>query len=119
MNQINQVKSNHRGGKRVGAGRKKSALTIRTRAMAEQIIASGIAPLEHLITLMREAKPLRGRNESDANYALRVQSWKDQGFEAAKAAAPYIHPRLAALEHSGSGGDPIEHSITVEFVAPK
>lgn len=31
-------------------------------------------------------------------------------FEAAKAAAPYMHPRLAAIEHSGPNGGPIELS---------
>ncbi|MFY8041620.1 MAG: hypothetical protein ACOVOD_01720 [Rhodoferax sp.] len=25
-------------------------------------------------------------------------------FEAAKAAAPYVHPRLAAIEHTGKNG---------------
>ncbi len=103
----------------MGAGRKKSALTIRTRAMAERIIASGIAPLEHMITLMREPKPERLKDETLAAYEFRVIAWRTQGFEAAKAAAPYLHPRLAAVEHSGTGGDPIEHSIAVEFVAPK
>ncbi len=116
---MNQAKSNHRGGKRPGAGRKTSALTIRTRAMAEQIIASGIAPLEHMITLMREPKPVRLTDETVAAYECRVIAWRSQAFEAAKAAAPYIHPRLAAVEHSGAGGDPIQHSIPVEFVAPK
>lgn len=29
-------------------------------------------------------------------------------LDAAKSAAPYIHPRLAAIEHKGEGGGPIE-----------
>ena len=35
--------------------------------------------------------------------------WKAMAmkFEAAKAAAPYMHPRLAAIEHTGSGGGDI------------
>jgi hypothetical protein len=33
-------------------------------------------------------------------------------FEAAKAAAPYVHPKLAAIEHSGPEGAP----LTVEIV---
>jgi hypothetical protein len=33
-------------------------------------------------------------------------------FEAAKAAAPYIHPRLAAIEHTGKGGGPVQVNIT-------
>ena len=30
--------------------------------------------------------------------------------DAAKDAAPYTHPRLAAVEHMGKGGGPIEYS---------
>jgi hypothetical protein len=30
--------------------------------------------------------------------------------DAAKDAAPYTHPRLAAIEHMGKGGGPIEYS---------
>ena len=37
--------------------------------------------------------------------------------ECAKDAAPYIHPKLAAIEHTGEGGGPIDHSLTVQFVA--
>jgi hypothetical protein len=28
-------------------------------------------------------------------------------FEAAKAAAPYVHPRLAAIEHAGNDAKPM------------
>lgn len=35
---------------------------------------------------------------------------------AAKAAAPFVHPRLQAVEHSGQDGDAIPHSIAKEFV---
>jgi len=42
----------------------------------------------------------------------------DERLEAAKAAAPYIHPRLASIEHSGPNGGPIETestSVTAEM----
>lgn len=35
----------------------------------------------------------------------------------AKDAAPYIHPKLAAIEHTGKDGGAIDHSLTVQFVA--
>ena len=114
---MNTIKKK-RGGRRRGSGRKKGAATIRTRATADRIIASGVTPLEFMIARMREPKPARRRVESGGAYDLRVQAWKEQGFEAAKASAPYIHPRLATVEHSGTDGDPIKHSITVEFVGP-
>ena len=40
---------------------------------------------------------------------------REEIIEAAKAAAPYMHPRLAAIEHTGEGGGAIRHSIRVKF----
>lgn len=32
----------------------------------------------------------------------------DSRFEAAKAAAPYVHAKLASVEHKGDGGGPLQ-----------
>jgi hypothetical protein len=83
-----------RGGARPGAGRKKGDLQKRTREVAEKVAASGeMMPLEVMLEVMRKA-----RDAEDDVMAL----------DAAKAAAPYIHPRLAAVEHSGADGGPIQ-----------
>lgn len=72
-----------RGGKREGAGRKASALTHKTRAIAEGLVLEGSeTPLEVILKLMRNAQ-----NDEDK-------------LKAAIAAAPYVHPRLAAIEAS-------------------
>ncbi len=102
----------------MGAGRKTSALTIRTRAMAEHIIASGITPLEYMIALMRAPMPERFEDETLAAYECRLIGWRTQGFEAAKAAAPYLHPRLAAIEHSSNDEGATTRCIEVRFVSP-
>ena len=78
-----------RGGKREGAGRKNGSVTKRTREIAEAAIADGLTPLEYLLSVMTK----------DEDAARRL--------DAAKAAAPYVHPRLAAVEHSGKDGGPI------------
>lgn len=57
---------------------------------------------------------LRGEPPADADVAQRL-SFMAMRFEAAKAAAPYIHPRLAAVEHSGPGGGALQ--IVVEKAA--
>lgn len=44
----------------------------------------GISPLEYMLGVLRD-----------------VEKPADMRFEAAKAAAPYMHARLAAVEHSG------------------
>lgn len=79
-----------RGGRREGAGRKPGSLTKRTREVAENVAASGLTPLEYMLNTMR-----------DEGQELAVR------LDMAKAAAPYVHPKLAAVEHSGKDGGPI------------
>jgi len=43
----------------------------------------------------------------------------DVRFEAAKSAAPYIHPRLAAVEHSGDEDKPIAYQIVSGVPRPE
>jgi len=80
-----------RGGKRPNAGRKPGSATKRTREIADRAASEGITPLEYMLSVLR-------------NEAMNPEA----RFEAAKAAAPYMHPRLAAVEHSGRDGGPIE-----------
>ena len=81
-----------RGGRRPGAGRKPGSLTRRTREIAEQAAGDGISPLEHMLAVMRDPSESPERRD-----------------EMAKAAAPYMHPRLASVEQqiSGKDGDPL------------
>jgi len=81
-----------RGGRRPGAGRKSGSLTRRTREIAEQAAGYGITPLEYMLAVMRDCDEPPERRD-----------------EMAKAAAPYVHPKLAAteLQHSGKDGDPL------------
>src|SRR5262245_50017381 len=78
-----------RGGKRPGAGRKcgvPSQKTINRLKVAEQAAACGITPLELMLKNMR-ALWKEGTKESKA-AACKI----------ANDAAPYVHPRLAAIE---------------------
>jgi len=81
-----------RGGKRPGAGRKQGSATRRTREIAEQAAAEGITPLEVILGAMRHHWAANRYDEA-------------AGF--AKDAAPYMHPRLAAVQHTGRDGGPI------------
>ena len=87
-----------RGGARPGAGRKKGSLGQRTRLIAEAALVSGEAPLNVLLGIMRKAYA-----DNDLSLAL----------DAARAAAPFCHPRLAAIEFAGEGGGPIKTEATV------
>ncbi|MBB5770874.1 hypothetical protein HNP47_000843 [Brevundimonas vesicularis] len=76
-----------RGGARPGAGRKKGAITTKTREIAEAALGSGLTPLDYMLGILRDdQKP----------EAMR--------FEAAKAAAPFVHARLAAVDANVNHG---------------
>ena len=84
-----------RGGARPGAGRPRGARNRKSREKAEAIERSGLTPLDYMLKVMRNPK-------SDAAVRL----------DAAKSAAPYVHARLAAVEHSGKVAVPIIISST-------
>jgi len=73
-----------RGGARKGAGRKKGALTKRTQEITAAALKGGVTPLDYLLGVLR--------NDESSD--------KDR-FAAAVAAAPFVHPKLSAVEHSG------------------
>ena len=82
------------GGKREGAGRKPGSISTKTRELAEAAIEGGITPLDYMLEVLRnEAEPFEKR------------SW------AAEKAAPYVHPKLANIEHTGKDGGPIQVNI--------
>lgn len=91
-------------GKKTG-GRQKGIRNKRTIAKRDELarmIDKGISPLEYMLDTMRNP-------EAEAKERL----------EAARAAAPYIHPRLAAIEHSGPNGGPIEHEAIIGKMTPQ
>lgn len=77
-----------RGGRQAGVPNKKNAEKIAA------IEASGITPLDFLLDVMRSA---------NHDYAARI--------DAAKAAAPYVHPRLASVDLGNKDGKAFEHKV--------
>ncbi len=71
-----------RGGKRPGAGRPPGAATRRTREIADRAAEEGVTPLEHMLAVMLDESAEPSRRD-----------------DMAKAAAPYIHPRLQAIDY--------------------
>lgn len=77
-----------KGGKRPGAGRPKGVKNRKTEERLEhlkQLAAAGITPLEYMLSVMRDPEQLA-----------------DARLDAAKSAAPYVHPRLAQTDISVS-----------------
>lgn len=111
--------SKSKGGARIGAGRKEGSLTKRSREIAEIAAARGITPLEVMMKAMHELL-------EEASKCDRDQGVKDQDFmmenrikllnmaaTVAKHAAPYMHPRLSAIEHTGKDGAPLQSGVLV------
>jgi hypothetical protein len=79
--------SRQKGTPKTGGQGTPNKKTARLQAIIE---ASGVTSLDYMLGVLRDqgATPL-------------------ERFEAAKAAAPYVHPRLAAIEHAGSEEKPV------------
>ena len=80
-------------------GRKRGTPNKATAKRQEDIAASGLIPLEHLLAVMRNEKLPR-----------------EIRLNAAAKAAPYVHPRLTAIEHSANEDRPPR--MIVEIVDP-
>ena len=120
----------HRGGRKKGTPNKrtveKNAISVERQ---ERVLASGATPLEVMIADMRfhhSAALAELDRGADADLA-KVAASLAAARTAAKDAAPYLPPRLAAIEHMGQGGGPIRitsnareqlaHLIAVETAA--
>lgn len=75
-------------------GRQKGSRNKRTEAQAAAIENSGLTPLDYMLTVLRDPKQ---------DIDLRM--------EAARSAAPYVHPKLANIELTGKDGKPLEVKI--------
>lgn len=86
-----------RGGKRAGAGRPKGAASRFSEASRIKAAADGITPLEFMLAVLRD-------EELD----------RPTRMDAAKAAAPYMHSRLEAVQHSGDPENPVNMVSRIE-----
>lgn len=77
-------------GKKTG-GRQKGSLNKATARREREIAKSGITPLEYMLKVMRNPKASDDRRD-----------------DMAKAAAPYVHPKLASMQHTGPKGGPMQ-----------
>jgi len=88
-----------KGGKRTGAGRPKGAVNQRTRTFQRNIENSGLTPLEYLLRVMRNSRAPAQRRD-----------W------AAAAAAPYIHPRIQAVQSDQEEPNLHEHEDQTDLL---
>ena len=80
-------------------GRKRGTRNKVTKARQAAVEASGLAPLDYLLTVMRDVKmPLE----------LRI--------DAAKSVAPYLYHRLASVQHTGADGGAMKFEQIVRII---
>lgn len=99
-----------KGGFRPGAGRKKGVPNKASLERQAKVMAEGATPLDVLIDGMRfhHAAAQKFKTENEIGAAMTAMK---AAREFAKEAAPYVHPRLAAVEHKGQDGGPIQITI--------
>lgn len=78
---------NTHGGPRKGAGRPPGSKAKLSRKTAEELAETGVMPLTVMVETMRDLWSANKRLEACA---------------IAEKCAPYMHPRLSAVDHSGS-----------------
>lgn len=110
------VPPKQRGGARPGAGRPKGipnkprTYTSLRGEVVTMRYRYEVMPLDHLMKIINTVCVQR-RGESAEDYAARVKEHHYRQDAAAKAAAPYMHYRLASVELSNRDGEPTRHQI--------
>jgi hypothetical protein len=113
-------------------------LTVRTRKVAEQAAAEGKTPLEVMLdnmvhfqkvavsaeaaieSLSADQAAMDGLNLEAQFKKLLAEVKKAAGFrqmahECARDAAPYIHPRLQSIAHTGEDGGPVRITFSTVY----
>lgn len=83
--QSKSINPSKKGGKRPGAGRKLGERNKKTAGVVAAVEATGVTPLEYMLTVMRD-----------------VASEPATRLDAAKSAAPYVHSKLSSIEVSAN-----------------
>ncbi len=100
-------------GVKTGGGSRKGKPNKASAAKAAEIAASGLTPLDYLLGVMRAPMPpeLQEKLDEDeknvAEIAILLSGWHKRRMDAACAAAPYVHPKLNAIQHTGAGDEPL------------
>jgi hypothetical protein len=86
--------ANGLGGKRPGAGRPKGSRNKATEEARKKAAEIGVTPLEYMLGVMADTTADAKRRDAMA-----------------QAAAPYVHPKLASVQHTGADGGGLKVEI--------
>lgn len=85
-------------------GRPKGVPNKASIARQIKVARGGITPLDYLLKIMRD--------EAETPTVR---------LDAAKAVAPYVHPKLASVQntHTGADGGPVKMDMNIHFITPE
>ena len=98
------------------AGRKKGTPNKATVKRQKEVEASGLTPLDFLLNVMRRPDPEKESSMSWKDYYAMTAMLTVHRMDAAKAAAPYVHPKLSSVEVKGDADSPVTYRIKYEIV---
>jgi hypothetical protein len=88
-------------------GRTKGSSNRRTKEIADRIMAEGITMAEIMV---EAARALWRSSLGPDGQVINLELATEAGELAVKA-APYFHPKLAAVEHTGKDGSPLSPPV--------
>lgn len=105
-------------------GAKRGYKKKKTQETIDKVTKTGITPLEYMTTLYRSQVPpeiqaMIAEGEVTVELVQSLSDWHKVRFEAAKAAAPYVHPKLSSVVHQGDETKPLVFSETDKLEAAK
>ena len=96
----NRGKSKESQANLTARGRPKGVPNKVTLKREKEIAATGLTPLDYMLGQLRD-------EGNDPSVRL----------DAAKSAAPYCHPKLAQIAHTGPEGGPVEFILSAQDIA--
>jgi hypothetical protein len=106
------------------AGKKRGYRKKKTQETIDKVTKTGITPLEYLTSVYRSPVPpeiqsMIDEGEVTVELVQSLSDWHKVRFEAAKAAAPYVHPKLTSVLHQGDETKPLVFSEVDKLEAAK
>jgi hypothetical protein len=91
---------------------KKPFRAAKAELMAEAV-AARIEPLDYMLMVLNAPPPVQGPREDIELYLARLDRYEDRRMDAAKAAAPYVHPRPQVAVKLESVEDVVEKPVNM------
>ena len=89
------------------------------KQIAARLAADGETPLEFMVRLMRTPLPAKLKGETELDYLRRCKDHFEVQQDMAKAAAPYIHPRLQTTTIAGDDdAPPVKVKVCLLYTSP-